>query len=53
MIDNYPDDIRSWDHDPRSPFYVEPPRYCTDCGNLIDEEDEECSCEESECEQPQ
>lgn len=23
--DNYPDDIRSYDHDPRSPFYVEPP----------------------------
>ena len=22
--DNYPDDIRSWDHDPRSPFYNDP-----------------------------
>lgn len=21
--DNYPDDIRQYDHDPRSPFYVE------------------------------
>lgn len=23
-FDNYPDDIRSYDHDSRSPFYVEP-----------------------------
>lgn len=22
--DNYPDDIRQYDHDPRSPFYEEP-----------------------------
>ena len=25
MIDNYPDDIRNWDHHPNSPFYEEPP----------------------------
>lgn len=25
MSDNYPDDIHDYDHDPRSPFYEEPP----------------------------
>jgi len=30
MFSNYPDDIRSYDNDPRSPFYVEPPT-CDEC----------------------
>lgn len=30
-LDNYPDDIRSYDHDPRSPFYQEGPE-CDECG---------------------
>lgn len=30
--DNYPDDIRNYDHDPRSPFHVEAPQqYCGGC----------------------
>ena len=32
-MDNYPDDIRQYDNDPRSPFYVEP----EDCEELEDE----------------
>jgi hypothetical protein len=44
---NYPDDIRSYDHDFRSPFHTEAgadneePR-CDHCGNYVDE----CDCEE-------
>ena len=33
-MDNYPDDIRDYDGDPRSPFYVEPPM-CDECGHLL------------------
>lgn len=33
--DNYPDDIRNYDHDPRSPFYVPPPE-CSECGEELD-----------------
>ena len=29
--DNYPDDIRLYDRDPRSPFYEEPE--CPECGS--------------------
>lgn len=29
--DNYPDDIRNYDHDPRSPFYESGPE-CDECG---------------------
>jgi len=35
--DNYPDDIRKYDSDPRSPFYVEPIIYCVICGDEIPE----------------
>ena len=30
-MDNYLDDIRNYDNDPRSPFYQEPPE-CDNCG---------------------
>jgi len=55
---NYPDDIRMYDNDPRSPFYSEPDacEYCeteleveTDCddhGNTFSDK----SCPNSECE---
>lgn len=43
---NYPDDIRDYDGDPRSPFYVSPPCEC--CGVDFDE----CDCCE-DCERPQ
>ena len=33
-MNNYPDDIRSYDSDPRSPFYVEPPT-CDECGGEL------------------
>lgn len=40
-MDNYPDDIRQYDDDPRSPFYTHPE--CPHCGeDLIDDE---CSCQ--------
>jgi len=44
MYDNYPDDIRMYDHDPRSPFYVEPG--CK-CGQRAKSEcnDDECGPE--------
>ena len=38
-MSNYPDDIRMYDHDPRSPFYEEPPT-CEVCGEIL--EFEEC-----------
>lgn len=37
-MDNYPDDIRNFDNDPRSPFYVEP--ICRECGM----EEIDCIC---------
>lgn len=33
-MNNYPDDIRSYDSDPRSPFYIEPPT-CDECGEEL------------------
>lgn len=49
---NYPDDIRRYDNDPRSPFYVEPD-YCDECGD--DElEDGRCAscCSSARAETP-
>lgn len=36
-MSNYPDDIRNYDSDPRSPFYIEPPKQCKNCGDNIKE----------------
>jgi len=36
MSDNYPDDIRKYDNDPRSPFYVEPEAYCENCSEKFE-----------------
>lgn len=36
-MNNYPDDIRQYDHDPRSPFYEEPVGYCESCGHVLEE----------------
>lgn len=45
--DNYPDDIRSYDNDPRSPFYEE--WTCPVCGgNEIDVDCTPDQCEEDE-----
>ena len=35
MSDNYPDDIRRYDNDPRSPFYIEPETICKKCAEKI------------------
>jgi hypothetical protein len=35
---NYPDDIRMYDHDPRSPFY-DGDVLCPTCGDELDEVD--------------
>lgn len=59
-MSNYPDDIRNYDHDPRSPFYVEPrcsvceqtevdclcAETCESCGELKNDYFDECICEE-------
>lgn len=46
--DNYPDDIRSYDNDPRSPFYVEPMVECNECNQWCEleemDENEEGTC---------
>ncbi|URC15422.1 hypothetical protein JLT2_54 [Paraglaciecola Antarctic JLT virus 2] len=34
-MSNYPDDIRDFDNDPRSPFYIDPP-VCEECGVELD-----------------
>lgn len=39
--DNYPDDIHSYDNDPRSPFYVEPVLVSDCCQALWDEPEED------------
>lgn len=44
-FDNYPDDIRSYDHDPRSPFYNGPDEselgsFCQLCGKHVHDEEE-------------
>ena len=36
MSSNYPDDIRNYDNDPRSPFYVQPLVKCKECGTEHD-----------------
>jgi hypothetical protein len=38
-FDNYPDDIRQYDNDPRSPFYVQPPVDCAYCHASCDLDD--------------
>ena len=41
MKDNYPDDIRQYDHDPRSPFYNDPtesPEYEDMFNRLLDDQ---------------
>lgn len=41
--DNYPDDIRQYDHDPRSPFYKDPPEtelYPDEAEEFFDEPDQ-------------
>ena len=52
-MNNYPDDVRQYDNDPRSPFFEAPP--CKVCGQDFDYCDccEECECEQCECEQEQ
>lgn len=56
-FDNYPDDIRSYDSDPRSPFCVDEWR-CEKCGEgeydclcceLCGEVGEDCECHCREC----
>ena len=42
MSDNYPDDIRNYDHDPRSPFYEG--GTCPECREDL----ECCECEEGD-----
>jgi hypothetical protein len=37
LMDNYPDDIRKYDSDPRSPFYVEPIIRCKVCDSVVEE----------------
>ena len=44
-MDNYPDDIRQYDDDPRSPFYNQPT--CFYCGEDV-HDDEVCPCQEVE-----
>lgn len=34
-MNNYSDDIRNYDNDPRSPFYIDPP-VCEECGVELD-----------------
>ena len=38
-MSNYPDDIRQYDHDPRSPFYVAPNVECKQCDGWFSPED--------------
>ena len=38
-FDNYPDDIRCYDNDPRSPFFVQPPISCGECHQMCDLDD--------------
>lgn len=38
-MSEYPDDVRQYDSDPRSPFYVEPPVECFRCGKGMNEEE--------------
>ena len=46
--DNYPDDIRNYDHDPRSPFFKEPPEpHCGDC-RFFDPQSDLCNLKAEE-----
>jgi hypothetical protein len=36
--DNYPDDIRSYDDDPRSPFYVDPNGWMEEASDVLAED---------------
>lgn len=49
-MSNYPDDIRNYDHDPRSPFYAPP--CCSECGEELEEDGNclVCNPEEEDCE---
>lgn len=38
-MDNYPDDIRSFDHHPGSPFFQAPHIECAECGTSRSDED--------------
>jgi len=54
-MDNYPDDIRNYDNDPRSPFYIEPP-ICDECEEELTQ-DIDCDADgyyvaSSTCENP-
>jgi hypothetical protein len=53
-MSNYPDNIRDFDHDPRSPFYVEQHTHCDKCEKKLAEDDDFISHEDhgfcsSEC----
>lgn len=47
MPSNYPPDIHNFDHDPRSPFYVEPYEHCIRCEYYfpVDEMHDENYCQ--------
>ena len=48
-MSNYPDDIRSYDHYPHSPFYVNP-NECPECGESSLEGDKwEGHCTNPDC----
>lgn len=39
-MSNYPDDIRQYNNDPRSPFFVESEeKKCFDCGGWFDDDE--------------
>ena len=45
-MDNYPDDIRQYDDDPRSPFYICPT--CPHCGEDLIYDEEVCPCQQDD-----
>jgi len=45
-MDNYPDDILSFNNDPRSPFYVEPPVRCLKCSEQFETEAGSLICDD-------
>ena len=51
-MSNYPDDIRNYDHDPRSPFYESQFGECPECEAEFEDEDRICIvCAEKENEE--
>ena len=47
-MSNYPDDIRNYDNDPRSPFFREPE--CSRCGEVLEGSSvEDCECTNTGC----